>query len=130
MTIELKDVLHYYLGCEAVLYKKFEPPCKSIFDVEDLMNYMHLPRQEFQKIINIMPILWPIESITDKQARIIFDLEDALIITKETGKHHLNFIMENHVFIYMIKEHIDLFGLIESRQAFDASKFDINTLKL
>ncbi len=125
MKKELKDYLHFYLGCEFVYNSN--PQKRYILDITELSIV--------QNSWNIKPILRSLSDMTEEESKdfqIIAQLEKedlSCIEYKpnlfsnelELGTAHLTNVFQwaNGV-QYLLSKHFDLFNLIESDLAIDA----------
>jgi len=127
MKTELKDVIHFYLGCmvelnnsgSKVYNRKLiavggvddEPYCKLRLGNADEKQFVHAV---FFKENRVKPILRPLSDM-------IYEEESYM---KNNFCYKANGITEYYTpdgFMFLLKHGFDLFGLIESGQAIDAT---------
>jgi len=144
---QLKDVIHFYLGCELYWVFLNETSVLDVSLLKDLQNHLH----------QIKPILRRLDSMTEEELKecvilsyfernrdIISQCFDEVIISTDNrnkklhgtaipytlfkdGKHFMTATLsENHLnpeqFLYLLKQGFDLFNLIDSNQAIDKNK--------
>jgi hypothetical protein len=134
MATQLKDVLHLYLGCEVIGSYNDAPrkgyltgvtnggtECEIQFFDEDGLNVFEHP--EFNTAEQVRLVSRPLSSMTEEDARRLnmwAQWHDA--VQFNYGWDHESFTPENTV--KLLKQGFDLFNLIESGQAVDASTID------
>lgn len=131
MKTELKDIMHFYIGCEVEIeiYGKLR---NCLLDgINKDYYFLIIPGDKaatsyFKGKYSIKPILRPLSDMTDKEAADIFNMDDWLFINQKKGITHLDFALPPQTFIYLLKQGFDLFGLIESGQAIDATTLKHN----
>lgn len=140
--VQLKDVLHLYLGCD-VFYKHKEH--KGLINIYQgierwVLQSVHLIDMDSTVSVNleadhsiimvddikkIKPMLRQLSSMTAKECRQYNKLRETLYTMAEA----VNQCMQEAACInYLLKERFDLFNLIESGQALDATKIPIPSL--
>lgn len=114
--MELKDVIHYYIGqrCFAEGYGtgfgKIEGATLSIVQIRTNMIWYVLP-------VEIKPILRRIEDLTEEE----YKKWMVKVIKRTDEEDGLNFYSQTpESFHYLLSIGIDLFGLIDSGQAIDS----------
>lgn len=130
MKTELKDVLHFYIGCKGW---DSEAPGEEIMTIigYSIINGNHLISDEHGNfdipIKDIKPILRPLSDMTDDEIKYVGeDLKQGTWNAPDIRSnpklawsiHHMNPV----VFVYLINQGFDLFDLIESGQAIDKTK--------
>lgn len=122
MKKELKDYLHLYLGCEALV--EGYTNSKSPFNYRGIINYQLLLEsgQHYSSVKEIRPILRPLSDMTEKE---IMEKERLKDCEYESAWSPLMARAES--FKYLLSKHFDLFGLIESGLAINAA--DLQTVK-
>lgn len=117
--MEIKDVLKYYIGgkCQFGILVPGQPTSyeESNITIRVLHNVL-------AALADAKPILRPLSSMTEEEKDFI---DDTFIVTPEniSVSYH---IIEAKRTDYLLSRHFDLFGLIESGQAIDATKTDNN----
>ena len=132
MKTELKEVIHLYLGCDAIIGKqsgqenakhligtlvgydtKNKGTCTFIYYDKGVSTTCITPT-------SIKPILRPISDMTQEESKIYHSLNK---LYPASPVHH---IMVEHAtfetFAWLLKKQFDLFELIESGQAIDKTK--------
>lgn len=108
MKVELKDVLHFYVGCR-IVYSD-EPQNQN-----HKLTLEVLAKKMFGH--SIKPILRPLSDMTELESNYL------ACIFPMPNNHNWNREKWNmQEFLYLLKQGFDLFGLIESEQAFDKTK--------
>lgn len=114
MKIELKDVLHLYLGCKAEIERVVYPKAK----INDKITPSTFTMLEMGTI-KVKPILRPLSDMTQEERNHIDEIvKEYDKIIRETGTMSEGekwAIMTSHT----LKRGFDLFGLIKSSQAID-----------
>lgn len=126
MQLELKDVLHHYLGCVIqtpeglgnfiAMYARGDMPVVCDNTVQSDWN-----------VQDVKPVLWPLENLTHEQRN-----EISKRYMDSVGSHHSAaawFKMvrnDANTLIYLLKRHYDVFGLIARGLAVDASTLSSN----
>lgn len=109
MEKKIKDYLHLYLGCDAMIYndKSFimDKVTSSSLNIED------------GSVTKIKPILRPLSDMTEQESY-------ELCWQKNQNHMKLNWSLNESAihpneFLYLLKQGFDLFGLIESGLAID-----------
>lgn len=98
MGTKLSDVIHLYLGAM----------CISENGIHYQLSPQHLPSNWKTCSNSHKPILRPLSDMTDKEER-------------SEENHDQN---SNRRFVWLLTQSFDLFGLIESGQAFDSTKIN------
>jgi hypothetical protein len=136
MTIELKDVLHFYLGCEAIMSTDdwHVPEGDQLVRITGIMDngqYIAYARKGSfgnYESKNFKPLLRPLSSMTEEEKKEVLRISD-----KYSGKnlipiyvnHILNFFFHSanpEIIRYLFLRRFDLFGLIESGAAIDKTQ--------
>jgi len=129
---EIKDYLHLYLGCEVAV--------PSIANIEDWEDYFLLSVSIHNCIIihaehgistfkheQVKPILRPLSSMTeDEKKEIGFAAFEVLrkdeFDNKRLPPRNISCMWAARQTVFLLSKHFDLFGLIESGLAIDATK--------
>lgn len=102
-TLDIKDYLHLYLGCEAMHGKQKVVVCGLNINSYCIQNIINV---DTFRIEDIKPILRPLSDMTDKES-----------------KHHANILKGDTESIrYLLSKGFDLFGLIQAGLAIDKTK--------
>lgn len=109
---DIKDYLHFYLGCEAVTVKS--KPEIITGHIIDLVN---------GNFYHAKPILRPLSDMTEEEA---FDLEAVGGSTEVFELTSIVYSFDSHRMLWALKKGFDLFGLIESNLAIDSTKLPTN----
>lgn len=114
---QLKDVIHFYIGCNLLI--DGEHGHKLIGVVCDQCHLIHYRYNQYGtcSVSVVKPILRPLSSMVTQEDR-------------EAGRIYRNVIRKRDFYVdeahaakiaYLLSKHFDLFGLIESGQAIDAT---------
>lgn len=117
---ELKDVLHFYLGCECIGNELWQATLAGIYpsEVEEGKTIaVLLPENQEFYVENVKPILRSLQSMTEEEAMEI-DLSE--IQTGLLKYPTLQMFLTPDQFIKSLSKSFDLWNLIDSGQAIDA----------
>lgn len=137
--MEVKDVLHLYLGCEcAVDYRDREGEGMMIDRISGVYEdgSAAISNGYIEPISKLKPILRPLSDMTEDEAVELanihkYDIPDDDGVREELinvysdegelhlGKPYLPIGMYKEGMLWLLKQHFDLFSLIESGQAID-----------
>ena len=120
METKFKDVAHLYLGCDVVrpdnrTTMKYIGVHGNILIFQEKDN----PDQTFGDVNKCKPILHHLASMTDKQESEASQMYFDFMETQNPGTRDINMMSE--MTRWFLSHHFDLFGLIESGQAIDAT---------
>lgn len=122
---QFKDVINLYLGCKCLI-----PSNGNIYELKP----SHLPSNWRKTECDHKPILRPLSDAQGIEEDIAVDCFEKCK-DKYRGKHvddttstHVG-LAYGEVIQYLLYRHFDLFGLIESGQAIDATTLDNNPYK-
>lgn len=111
--MELKDVIHFYLGCK--IYDDADEETPKILDIRDFKWISECIEGGRMK-----PILRPLSDMTEEEDQ---EADDLYIL--HADKHSEDFervtIANAAVTQYLLSKHFDLFNLIPSGQAINSS---------
>lgn len=122
--MELKEVLHYYLGCEVII-KPSDPEQQVAVFIGFTNIYRLSARVRFRagpegqiNLLFLKPILHPLSSMTEEESR---EHQKLMRLTTD-GVHVVQiYVPTPSSFHYLLKQGFDLFGLIDSKQAIDST---------
>lgn len=129
MNYQFKDIAHFYLGCKGTFENHIKgpqhPDTMGVDTFEDVLNGNYAA--------GFKPILIPLVSMNEYQKR-NFRLKcektktDNILPRISAGPLIEWFHTERSVVvtIWLLQNHFDLFGLIESGEAIDATKLNPN----
>jgi hypothetical protein len=157
MKTELKDVIHLYIGCDALcesVTDSPEPNIQQIFGYDSTIKMINFGHGDAKTLDEFKPILRPLSDLKESDldlgglltaftikkdeysksySMIIEDENDGsgfhLTIDSDGSIHCL--CKDNHesysyngskIFLSLLKNGIDLFGLVESKQAVDKTQ--------
>lgn len=126
MEIELKDVIHFYIGQKANVYQN---------GIEQLTNdktitgvgyntvgvlYVSINYSGYSTLYNdIKPILRPLSDMTEKEKDEFSEYQ-----IEKFGEDFHNEMYDISQFLFLLKQGFDIFGLIESHQAIDKTQLE------
>lgn len=130
MKKELKDYLHLYLGCELLSISTYEIVGKLEGIVGSEAHFKVNGVWYSASLSNYKPILRPLSDMTDEEYDYLAEhILDDIIWSPATIYDFINILREKlsisklaETNYYLLSKHFDLFGLIESGLAIDASK--------
>lgn len=123
MKTQLKDVLHFYLGCKCIV-KLYDTEYRGIFLG---LNYPFLyiqvasdkaPTKHRIDKIDFKPILRPLSDMTDIEKDEFSEHQ-----IDNFGEDFHNEMYDISQFLFLLKQGFDIFGLISSGQAIDKTKY-------
>lgn len=113
MKIEVKDVLHLYLGCEAMYGDLKIVVCGLNINSYSIQNIIN---EETFKISDIKPILRQLSSMTEEELNEMkFNMPGGVDIPNERAA----FYITPHQVAYLLSKSFDLFGLIDAGLAIE-----------
>lgn len=149
--MKLKDVIHYYLGCDCmVMGEEVAAKIKSVWH-DGLVGVDYNGIGETEHVVeDVFPILRPLSSITEEEAKqlvriispTVFGYPSTIFIAKKdrfgfewkdrhdrdeshAGSGDIQYDELNSTqFHYLVSIGIDLFRLIDSEQAIDITKLN------
>ena len=123
---KLKDHLHLYLGCEALVegYTNRKYP----FNYRGIINYQLLLEsgQHYSSVKAIKPILRPLSDMTEEEAR-EGEIWGVWHDVNLMGEDWDTFGFSPHNFKHLLSKGFDLFGLIEAGLAIDKTTLKQST---
>lgn len=140
MTKDIKDYLHLYLGCEVQLRHNgtfvpdpYEPTCYLSRITDGRMDSVGVRYDGSEEIIypftaDIKPILRPLSDMTEEEARQLCPNgeEPFLKYLSEKDEWYTNrihfYTAYSECYRFLLSRGFDLFGLIDSGLAIDATK--------
>jgi hypothetical protein len=125
--MKLSDYIHFYLGCKCVL--SFVAPDHSEYNkgwkLISIESQSDKPYEidngtEYTWTADIKPILRRLDSMTEEERR---EYEATLVIQKASPVHQFGVRVQSaQSFAWLCSRGFDLFSLIDSNQAIDATK--------
>lgn len=113
MKTDIREVLHFYLGCESYWA---EDGMKSTYSRK--IDYDMLKEADW-----IKPLLRPLSSMTEEEFNeMYFKMPGGVEIESRATVEPKRFDITPHQVKYLLSKGFDLFGLIDSSQALDISK--------
>lgn len=118
----LKDILHFYKKVDIAIYDGGEPVQAFVEGFDWVMDLEVIAERVNWDYSKIKPILRPLSDMTD------YEKSD---ITKSIGQEisisvpNMQVNINPSLFLYLLKQEFDLFGLIESGQALDKTKLPL-----
>lgn len=111
--MELKDYLHYYLGCQMIYSSHHQPQNEPyILTFENIREAVEFDDR---------PLLRRLEDMTEEEKR----EHHSLMFEGTDGVHQVVVMMETpDSFHYLLRQHFDLFGLIDAGLAIDAKNIE------
>lgn len=131
--IKLKDVIHLYIGC-SVQFNEPDDTENELIGV--VIHECHLHNKTHNMygscdISKLKPVLRPLSDMNDTECdEVGCDIQDGEYdkgtITSDciiAGTYHVKSIRGSaEAIMWLLRNHFDIFGLIESGQAIDATK--------
>lgn len=122
------EVVDYSKGCPKCI-------CKAIGQVKNENKCVNVFQAAYDK--QIKPILHPLSDLTkdqDKEDSLFWRLEefacntrDAASMYDHSGLNDINWLQEPfEIVMWLIKEHVDILGLIKNKEAIDVNTLDHN----
>jgi len=110
---QLKDVIHFYLGCEVEITHPDAAFTRDELDADLLSRLLNdlEPVMQYYK-----PILRRLEAITDKEKEKVNSFAEFLSDEKSAAEAMANSVK------YLLSHQFDLFNLIDTNQAIDKNK--------
>lgn len=129
--IKLKDVIHLYIGCQLMYYEKTDAGVLTgVNKIGDTVT-LNVHDDGGWVIDDVKPVLRPLSDMNDTECdEVGCDIQDGEYdkgtITSDciiAGTHHVKSIRGSaEAIMWLLRNHFDIFGLIESGQAIDATK--------
>lgn len=122
MKIELKDVIHFYLGCDALIISHDEWIGK-IISVDSaggctVVLRNDKTRHQFSGTVDgCKPILRPLSDMTEEESKILGEFSSTDTVIPCPHFNNIHKVKHGLQLVYLLKQGFDLFDLISTGQA-------------